>query len=155
MKCAKQKRAMTMVELMMVMAIIGLLSAIMVPVGKMAIQYRENSLTAHQLRTAIQAFELYRSEAGDYPPDKTPGVTPPEMVEAFEYFKLDWWGDKTPIGGKWDWDNGYHFPFSVSIAAPDRTFKQRQDLDKMIDDGNLYTGKFRAVGSHHHYILEE
>ena len=155
MRIAKQRSAMTLVELMIVMAIIGLLSGILIPVAKMAIQYRENSLAAHQLRTAIQAFELYRGETGGYPPDQSRGITPPEMVEYFEYFEIDWWGEVTDIGGKWDWDNGNNFAYSVTIADPTRKQKQLKKLDKMIDDGSLSAGKFRSVGSRYHYILEE
>jgi type II secretory pathway pseudopilin PulG len=145
----------TLVELMIVVFLIGLLSVILVPAIRMAVQYRENSQAAHKLRTAIQAFEFYRGETGGYPPDKTPGVTPPEMVEYFDYFDIDWWGQTTEIGGKWDWDNGYHFPFSVSIAQPTKPQSQLVKFDKMVDDGNLSTGKFRAVGGQYHYILEE
>ncbi len=147
--------ALTLVEMMMVVAIVGLLSVVLVPIAKKSFEYRENSLVAHQLRTAIQAFEMYRAETGGYPPDKTPGVTPPEMVEYFDYFDIDWWAEGNAIDGKWDWDKGYHFPYSVSIHAPARTSSQLEDLDKMIDDGSLASGKFREVDDHYHYILEE
>jgi type II secretory pathway pseudopilin PulG len=151
----KQRVAMTLVEVLMVVSIIGLLSACLVPLVNMATQYRQNSEVAHQLRTAIQAFEMYRSETGGYPPDKTPAVTPPEMVEYFDYFDIDWWSEATAVGGGWDWDNGYHYAYSVSIAAPTAKLKQLERLDKMIDDGSLVSGKLRAVGNHYHYILEE
>ena len=151
----RKRNAMTMVEVLIVLAIIGLLSVILIPAAKMAIEFRENSLTANRLRTAIQAFEMYRGEVGGYPPDKTPGVTPPEMVDYFEYLDIDWWGQETPIGGRWDLDNCYHFAYSVSINRPTRTWAQRVRLDKMIDDGNLSSGQFRAVDGQYHYILEE
>ncbi len=77
------------------------------------------------------------------------------MVEFFDYFDIDWWAEVTEIGGKFDWDNGYHFPYSISIHAPTQSQSQLEDFDKMIDDGNLSTGNFRAVGNHYHYILEE
>ncbi len=151
----KQQKGMTMIELVMVVTIIGLLSAILVPVTKKAIEYKENSQVAHKLRTAIQAFELYRSEEGFYPPDKNPGITPVGMAEFFDYFDIDWWAETTEIGGKFDWDKGYHFAYSVSIHAPTKSQSQLEDFDKMIDDGDLSTGDFRAVGNHYHYILEE
>lgn len=151
----KQRSAMTLVEVVMVVFVIGLLSAIIVPALNIAAEYRQNSEVAHQLRTAIQAFEMYRSEVGEYPPDKTPAVTPPEMVDYFDYFDIDWWGEENKIGGQWDWDNGYNFDYSVSIHAPSVDGDQLEDLDKMIDDGNLYTGNFRKMTDHYHYILED
>lgn len=150
-----QRDGMTMVELMMVVSIIALLSAILIPISKKAIEYKENSEVAHKLRTAIQAFELYRSEEGFYPPDKNPGITPDGMDEFFDYFNIDWWDETTEIGGMFDWDNGYNFPYSVSISKPTKSLSQLEDFDKMIDDGNLATGNLRAVGNHYHYILEE
>ena len=149
------RSGMTMVELMMVVAIIGLLSVILVPISKKAFEYKENSEVAHKLRTAIQAFELYRAEEGGYPPDKNPGITPVGMDEFFGYFDIDWWAETTEVGGKFDWDNGYNFSYSISISAPTKSRSQLEDLDKMIDDGNLSTGNFRAIESQYHYILEE
>lgn len=155
MNCRKQRSAMTLVEVMVVVSIIGLLAAALFPAVKKSLEYKENSAVAHKLRTATQAFELYRSEEGSYPEDRTPGVTPPEMVDYFDFFEIDWWAEITEIGGKLDWDEGYHFAYSVSIHAPTRGREQLEDLDKMIDDGNLSSGKFRAVDDHYHYILEE
>lgn len=93
---------------------------------------------ASKLRTAAMAFNLYKSEMGSYPPDKTPGVTPPEMVDYFADMGVDeWWGSATDVGGMWDWDNGYHFAYSVSISKPTRSLKQLMKLDALVDDGNL------------------
>jgi len=145
---------MTMVELLMVVAIIGLLSVALVPFSMKAFEYKENSEVAHKLRTAIQAFELYRSEVGSYPGDVARGVTPAGMVEFFDYFDIDWWAETTEIGGKFDWE--YHDGV-YSISIPDLTIDQDQleELDKMIDDGSLTNGSFRAGGDRYHYILEK
>jgi type II secretory pathway pseudopilin PulG len=151
----KQRVAMTLVEVLMVVSIIGLLSACLVPLVNMATQYRQNSEVAHQLRTAIQAFEMYRAETGGYPPDKTPAVTPPEMVEYFDYFDIDWWSEVTAVGGNWDWDQDNNFTHAIAIAGPRGKLKQIVNLDKMTDDGDLSTGKFRLMTGRYQYILEE
>ena len=105
----------------------------------------------------MEAFELYAAETGGYPPDKGPGVIPPEMVDYyFPYFNIDWWTGTTELGGNWDWDNGYDgFNFSVSISSPTRSQSQMQDFDRLIDDGDLTTGNFRQVGTQYHYIIED
>lgn len=151
------KPGMTLVEMMITMSIIGLLAGMMVPAIRQSIRQRENLQAAETLRTAVSAFQLYASEKGEYPQDRTPGVTPPEMAAYyFPYFKIDdWWEDKTPLGGYWDWDNGYNYAFSVSIHAPERSLKQLEMFDAMIDDGDLSSGTFRRFNNHFHFILEE
>jgi prepilin-type N-terminal cleavage/methylation domain-containing protein len=147
---------MTLVEILLVVTIVALLAAFLIPVVQKAIESRENSLCASHLRTAVAAFEMYRSEMGSYPADKTPSVTPPEMADYFADLRIDdWWSDTTELGGNWDWDNGYNFKYSVSISSPTRSTDQLTDFDRLVDDGNLSTGKFRKVGNQYHYILEE
>lgn len=153
------KQGMTLVEVLMTVSILGLLAAFIVPAVTKAIERRENALCASNLRIAINAFELYRSEMGGYPPDKTPAVIPPEMTDYFNDLGIDWWTETTDVGGRWDWDNGYHFAYSISIASPTASQDQLEELDALLetgdDRGNLETGDFRKVGSQYHYILEE
>lgn len=149
------KKGMTLIEIVITASIIGLLAAFLIPAVVMGIQRRENGLCASKMRIAINAFELYRAETGGYPPDKTPGVVPPEMVDYFDDLGIDWWTSDTEVGGKWDWDNGYHFAYSVSIASPTAPAEQLEELDALLDDGHLLNGKFRRVSSQYHYILEE
>lgn len=147
---------MTLVEILLVVAIIALLSAFIIPAINMAIRHRENSLCASHLRTAVATFEMYHSEVGNYPADKTPGEIPPEMNDYFSELNIDdWWSRPTELGGSWDWDNGYNFKYSVSISSPTKSSDQLVDFDRMVDDGNLSTGKFRKVGNQYHYILEQ
>jgi type II secretory pathway pseudopilin PulG len=147
---------MTLVEVLMAVAIIGLLAALMVPAYRMAIRHRQNAQTASRLRQAVTVFTLYRSENGRYPADRTPAVIPPEMTDYFAQFDIDdWWTQVTALGGRWDWDNGYNFKYSVSISTPTKPQSQLIEYDRLIDDGDLNTGKFRKVGVQYHYILEE
>lgn len=150
------KRGMTMIEVVMVVSIISLLAAFIVPAAKLALRSRENAQAASKLRRAVAAFELYRSETGSYPADKNPGEIPPEMATYFADMKItNWWNSATELGGNWDWDNGYHFKYSVSISAPTKSTDQLTEFDKLIDDGNLAAGKFRQSGTQYHYILEQ
>ena len=147
---------MTLVELLLVVTVVALLSAFLIPVVKKAIESKENAQCASHLRTAAAAFEMYRSEMGSYPADRTPGVIPPEMADYFSDLNIDdWWSDATELGGRWDWDNGYHYQYSISISTPTKSSDQLTDFDRLIDDGNLLTGRFRKVGVQYHYILVE
>jgi type II secretory pathway pseudopilin PulG len=156
MKQSANKSGMTIVEILLAVGIIALLTGFIIPAVNMAVRNRENAECSYKLRTAIAAFELYASETGAYPADRTPGVEPPEMENYyFPYFKIDWWSDDTALGGKWDWDNGYNFRLSVSIAAPTKSQDQMEDFDELIDNGDLNSGNFRKVGSQYHYIIEQ
>jgi type II secretory pathway pseudopilin PulG len=147
---------MTLVEILITLSIIVLLAAIFVPVVKTAMERRQNSLCASRMRIAVNAFELYRSENGGYPADKNPAQIPPEMTDYFEDLGITgWWTQNTPVGGRWDWDNGYHYAYSVSVSAPSAPVPQLEKLDALLDDGNLNTGTFRKNGTQYHYILEE
>jgi len=153
---AELKSGMTLVEILMTVGVIALLAAVMIPVTTIALRSRENSRTASRLRTAALAFTTYRSEMGSYPADRNPGIVPPEMVDYFTEFGIDnWWTAKTDLGGRWDWDNGYHFKYSVSISTPARSSEQMTEFDKLVDDGDLATGIFRRVDVQYHYILEQ
>jgi prepilin-type N-terminal cleavage/methylation domain-containing protein len=151
------KYGFTLVEILIAVTIIGMLAAFIIPEIVMSLRSRENAECSRKLRTAVQAFELFSQETGGYPADRSPGVIPPEMADYyFPYFKIDWWGNATELGGRWDWDAGYHgFKFSVSICNPARSREQMDELDRMIDDGNLGSGSFRQVGTQYHYIIED
>lgn len=156
MKQPGYRQGMTLVEVLMAVAIIGLLAAFIIPAFNLALRSRENAQTASKLRTAVAAFEMYRSEFGIYPADKNPGQIPPEMTDYFAELNIDdWWSQPTELGGGWDWDNGYHFKYSVSISNPNKTPAQLTDFDKLIDDGNLSSGNFRQSGTQYHYIIEQ
>ncbi|MCU0856801.1 MAG: type II secretion system GspH family protein [Pontiellaceae bacterium] len=150
------KQGMTLVEILMVVGILAVLAAVLIPVTRIALRSRENARAASKLRTAVLAFTSYRSEMGSYPADRTPGVIPPEMAGYFAEMNIDdWWTSPTELGGYWDWDNGYNFKYSVSIAAPTKSVEQMTDFDRLVDDGDLSTGTFRKVGVQHHYIIEK
>jgi type II secretory pathway pseudopilin PulG len=150
---------MTLVEMLLVMGLSALMAAVMIPAVEHSLRSRANAACATKMRTAVQAFQLYATETGGYPPDQNvPGEqTVPKMENYyFPYFKIDWWGDETELGGRWDWDAGYHgFAGSVSICQPTVSEAQMQEFDRLIDDGNLAGGRFIKVDSQYHYILEE
>lgn len=153
------KQGMTLVEVLITVSIIGMLAAVLIPAVIVVQRGKQNAECARKLRVAAEAFELYAAETGAFPPDQNcPGDTTVPDMEAyyFPYFKIDWWGDATELGGRWDWDVGYHgFAQSVSIWCPTVSAEQLLELDRMVDggDGDLATGAFRKVGSQYHYIV--
>ena len=132
----------TLVELMIVVAVVGLLAAIAIP---SFVRARERSLNvrfAADLQVAKAAFTEYSVEHGKYPPDTQPGVVPEGMAD---YLRRIAWTEPTTIGGQWDWDNSqFGFKAGVSVYSPTASIGQMLRIDKIIDDGNLATGEFQS-----------
>ena len=143
----------TLTELMIVVAVVGLLAAIAIPSFARARERSLNTRFAADLRVAKAAFIEYSVEHGTYPPDTMPGVVPDGMAD---YLRRIAWTQPTTIGGQWDWDNSqFGFKAGVSIYHPTASSGQMLEIDQMIDDGNLATGDFRSRSDGYIGIIEQ
>jgi prepilin-type N-terminal cleavage/methylation domain-containing protein len=148
-----KEKGFTLVEIMIVTAIIGLLAMIAVPAFLRANWRARRARYAHDVRVAAAGFEIYAMENGDYPPDRTPGVIPPGMGG---YLKKVRWTEETSLGGNWDWDYGvFGLTAGVSVKSPKADIDQLKLLDGEIDDGSLASGVFRMRSGGYIYILQE
>jgi prepilin-type N-terminal cleavage/methylation domain-containing protein len=142
----------TLVELMIVVAVIGLLAAIAIP---SYVRARERSLNvrfAADLQVAKAAFIEYSVDNGKYPADTMPGVVPAGMAD---YLRRIAWTQPTTIGGQWDWDNSqFGFKAGVSVYSPTASIGQMLRIDQIIDDGNLATGEFQSRANGYIGIIE-
>lgn len=145
----------TLIELLVTVAIVAVLSSIAVP------QYQNYKLRA-KITAVVQEFKLfekafiaYELENDSYPPDRSPGVFPPQMAGLLSpaLFSKD-----TPIGGRYDWEG----PTSWSIAGVSvrnstylTTNADWRMFDQIIDDGNTNTGKFRYIDNGYIYVIDE
>lgn len=156
MRCAGCKKAMTLVEILITVTVIGMLAALMVPAFNMALRSRQNAQAASRLRTLVAAFELYASENGGYPSDVNRAVVPSGMAPYFSSMGITWFAEATSLGGNWDWGrNQLGALATIAIADPTVSRAQMEEFDRLIDDGNLSTGRFRLNGVHHYYIIRE
>jgi type IV pilus assembly protein PilA len=143
----------TLTELMIVVAIIGLLAAIAIPCFARARERSLNVRFAADLQVAKAAFSEYAMEHGKYPADTMPGVVPDGMVE---YLRRIEWTKPNTLGGQWDWDNAqFGIKAGVSVYRPTASSAQMLLLDQTIDDGNLFTGEFRSRTDGYIGIIEE
>ncbi len=142
----------TLVELMIVIAILGLLVTLAIPSLKRARWNAQNARFAADLRTATGAFEIYVSEHSEYPADTTPSVIPDGMTPYLA--KMDWQGE-TLLGGQWDWDRDvFGVKAGVSVYQPSAPLEQLELLDQRIDDGDLSAGSFRQRSGGYIRIIE-
>ena len=149
----RSKCAFTLVEIMIVVAIIGLLAALGLPGMLEAGRKSRKARFAREIQNAGHAFAQFAFINGRYPPDKTPAQMPNGMAEYLKDFP---WTEKTVIGGYWDWDyEVFGIVAGVSVDSPSWDSEQMQKIDAMIDDGNLGTGEFRQRFGGYIYILEE
>jgi prepilin-type N-terminal cleavage/methylation domain-containing protein len=142
----------TLVEIMVVVAIIGLLTAIALPAVLRVRETAINSRYAGDIRVATTAFIQYSIDFGHYPPDTTPSVMPTGMDE---YLKKVQWTKVDVFGGQWDWDyKQFGITAGVSTYQPTAPTSQLQRYDAMIDDGDLNTGLFRSRSSGYISVIE-
>ena len=129
---------------MIVVAIVGLITALALPSLMKAREKTNRTRLAENLRVMRDAFELYAAERAGYPPDAGPGEVPAGMA-SYLGTKINMQAP-TPMGGRWDWDRDYQpgIRACISISHPNATVEQMREVDAMVDDGNLATGTFRS-----------
>jgi prepilin-type N-terminal cleavage/methylation domain-containing protein len=149
----------TLVEVMLVVSVVGLLAVLAIPAVMKARRQARDGAFVSDLRTCSAVFEQYAVEKGDFPPDAAPGTVPSgignDLPKRFDF------SAKTPIGGRWDWDRAPNRTTKfrncyagLSVSKPQRTSAQMREIDRRIDDGNLYTGTFQGWSNGYIHILE-
>ncbi len=137
---------------MIVVAVIGILAALALPAFKRVRDTARSRRFISDLRTFSQAFETYALEKGAWPPDATEGVIPTGMAGRL---RAGDWQAINSIGGQWDWDcQQFGYTAGISCYQPTFSLAQMQEIDRLIDDGNLSTGNFRARSNGYIWILE-
>ena len=155
----RQRAAFTLVEIMIVVAIVGLLVALALPAFAKA--RRKSRVTAYveQLRVLTDAIHQHAITYGTYPADSYGGALPDGM--SADEVKINW-ATPTPLGGQWDFDAGpgcqgckaalacYLGSGGVSLTAA-----EWREVDALVDDGDLSTGNFRVfLGDRYGYVIE-
>lgn len=145
----------TLIEIMIVVAVVALLSAIALPSFLRARERTRRTRYVNALRVVRDAVELYAAEHNGYPADAQPGVLPVGMQTYFTG-KFNWTAP-SPIGGRWDWDLGVlGLTAGVSVSGVDETPEAMAEIDAMIDDGDLTSGAFREInGDRYTWIIEK
>lgn len=106
---------------------------------------------AADLKKLEQAILDCKTKLGSYPANVPTGEVPAGMDEFASMFKED-----TPIGGNYDWEGPDTWGYAaIAIQKPKMSIAKLLELDKKIDDGKLYTGKFRFIHDNYSWMIEE
>jgi type II secretory pathway pseudopilin PulG len=149
-----KKSAFTLVELMLVIAILGDLVIVAVPAFIRSRDLAQNTKYMTDNRTACGAFEMYAAENNAYPPDTPPAVIPPGLLI---YLQGMDWTDPNSLGAQWQWMlNEYATTAQVAIIFPSAGDDVRMaSIDLRFDDGVLTTGAFRKQAANiYTYTIE-
>jgi type IV pilus assembly protein PilA len=135
---------------MVVVVIIGLLAAIAIPAFLSSRTRSQATALANNFRVYSQAFEVFATDTGKWPPDSNPGGIPTGMEDS-----LRSWNEPTPVGGQWDWDRGVlGINAGVTLINSTASNAVLERIDEILDDGNLSTGRFQKLGNGVTLILE-
>ncbi|MDI1319844.1 MAG: prepilin-type N-terminal cleavage/methylation domain-containing protein [bacterium] len=156
-------RGFTLVEILVVVVIISLLAMLAIPAVQMVQRRAKSSAIQNDFRVFTTAFETYAHETGSFPPECAAGVVPTGLENAL---KIDAWLRVTPIGGHYNWEfnqmhGGNQYKAAIAITGTTDAplpldVNQLTDIDKAIDDGNLYTGNFfLGAGLNPVFVIEK
>lgn len=142
----------TLIEIMIVVVIIGFLASMAIPAFQKIRRNVQNNAFANDLRQVRAAAEQYIMETSAYPADGLPGAFPEEMRP---YLPGGVETHATPVGGMWDWDfEQFGFKAGISVYEPVADLAQMQEVDRIVDDGDLGTGNFRSRSNGYIYVIE-
>ena len=145
----------TLMELMVVIAIIGILSAIAVP---NFVNYRRKAHiteAAEDIKNFEKGFISYALDENEFPDDSH--IVLPDLPKMADYIDPVVWGKTTALGGTYNWEGADTYPYvGISIFQATAPQKELELLDSMLDDGDLTTGRFRQTpNGRYTYIIEE
>jgi prepilin-type N-terminal cleavage/methylation domain-containing protein len=149
-----RRAALTLVEIMIVVVIIGLLAAVAIPAFQRVQQNAATNRAVSDFRVFAQAFERYATESGGWPPNAGTGVVPTGMSGEF---KTSVWQGTTSIGGRWNWDRSLGgIAAGISIVNFTFTGAQLELIDAKLDGSDLLTGILKKISANRvRYILEQ
>lgn len=150
-----KRSAFTLIEVMIIVAILTNLVLIALPAFLRSRNMAQNTRYISDLRTIVGAFEMFAAENNRYPATTAANVIPTGMNV---YLNGIAYTSGNALGGQWYWTyNATGSPMaSVGSLSPFATDVVRMaDIDARIDNGVLTTGAWRRTDANNViYIIE-
>jgi type IV pilus assembly protein PilA len=145
----------TLIELMIVVAIIGVLAMIAAPIYSSFILRAKLTETATQFGAFARGFDVSKQIDGNYPNDVPVGVLPSDASGLA--VNITQWQTPTLLGGNWNWEGPNNYSYAgISITGSSAEEEDFIQLDVVLDNGDLSSGKFRKTSNGRYtFILEE
>ncbi len=155
----KKRAAFTLVEIMFVVAIIGLLASMATGNYIRTREKAQINVLVNDLRVFASAFRLYSMEQGDWPKSQKNRDSYPESME--DYLG-DAWSRPSTVGGKYSWThrrprNPVRKEAFIQIRSDGRKNRifaskaQLVEVDSILDDGDPKKGDIQVRGSNRFY----
>jgi prepilin-type N-terminal cleavage/methylation domain-containing protein len=144
------RRGFTLVEVMLVFAVIALIGSIAIPSYMRARRRGQTGALMNELRTTADAFQIYLSEKRTLPlGDGSFSTVPAGMANYMP--NPSTWTTVPPGGGYWYWYNVgrevWGFSGLIGVYNPRFSPEQLDQIDSSMDDGDPNTGGIRVAGN--------
>jgi len=147
------QRGFTLVELVVVVLVLGIIGSVAAPRMASWTDDARIETTVTTVQAAQRAAQYFHAKNGYWPDDVNNGQMPPELEP---YLRSNVFENDVPIGGVYDWNNGYGATAAMFIRDNNYDADVWLAIDQKYDDGNLATGSIRKHGSRHlNFILED
>ncbi|MBX2851005.1 MAG: prepilin-type N-terminal cleavage/methylation domain-containing protein [Phycisphaeraceae bacterium] len=144
----------TLMEILIVVVILGVLAAIVIPSFASATEDTRKAAFAQDLRGFEAGILRYEVDHSQFPPDGGSGSVPLGLEP---YVNAPKWESGSPIGGVWDNETDDVVTAGIGIhfngTGQTRDSIYMTEIDRMIDDGVVTTGSFRAFGDRYYRVI--
>ena len=151
-----RRPAFTLVELLIVVAILGIIAAIVLPTIRDVREQARREAFAANLRDLAGVAKLYFEDWHALPPQGAGAAVPPELLRAAGRGDFP---SRTPIGGYWHLG---HFAaadrWGVGVwwdgDAEQDVRRLAQSVDAEFDDGRPDAGRFLFDGGRYYWMID-
>lgn len=144
----------TLIELIVIIVVLAILAGVATPIYLDYSMKTKVAVTANNWKLLSRAVYSYIIDRGDFPSNVSDGIMPPEMRP---YLTDDEFTKKPAIGGMWDYDDWRTYTgnwVSVSLTQSNQPTTVFQQIDKLIDDGDVNTGRLFYYGAYTRYTFK-